>query len=69
VKVPTGRLSALPLVQQSANRHVHIEPNGGVAFDTEGWYEVSLRVDWDPDDVTGTRFAHTKISDQEPLHS
>ena len=32
-------------------------------------YEVLLRVDWDPGETTGTRFAHTKIPGQEPLHS
>ena len=34
-----------------------------------GWYEVLLRVDWDATDTTGTRFTHTKIPSQEPLHS
>jgi hypothetical protein len=30
---------------------------------------VLLRVDWDPANIDGTRFTHTKIPDQEPLHS
>ena len=31
--------------------------------------EVLLRVDWDDHNTAGTRFAHTQIPDQEPLHS
>src|SRR5947199_10108942 len=41
----------------------------GVVFQTEGWYEVLLEVHWDPAARAGTRFSHTKIPDQEPLHS
>ena len=41
----------------------------GVVFHTEGWYEVLLEVHWDPDARQGTRFSHTKIPGQEPLHS
>ncbi|HEY2812509.1 MAG TPA: hypothetical protein VGJ03_03485 [Acidimicrobiales bacterium] len=35
----------------------------------DGWYEVLLCVHWDETDQAGTRFAHTRIPDQEPLHS
>ena len=69
VRVPSGALTPMALEQQSSSPHVHYGPDDGVAFDEEGWYEVLLRVDWDDHDVTGTRFAHTKIPDQEPLHS
>ena len=41
----------------------------GVVFRTEGWYEVLLEVHWDPTARQGTRFSHTKIPGQEPLHS
>jgi hypothetical protein len=41
----------------------------GIRFETIGWYEVLLAVQWDPHDETGTRFAHTRIPGQEPLHS
>jgi len=41
----------------------------GVVFRTEGWYEVLLEVHWDAEMRNGTRFSHTKIPDQEPLHS
>jgi hypothetical protein len=67
--VPVGELTKMALEQQDRSPHVHYRAGDGIAFDTEGWYEVLLRVDWDADDVTGTRFAHTKIPDQEPLHS
>src|SRR3954454_16468041 len=49
-------------------RHVR-RGEHGIEFQTEGWYEVLLRVDWDPSAIEGTRFSHTKIPDQEPLHS
>jgi hypothetical protein len=41
----------------------------GVVFHTEGWYEVLLEVHWDPEARQGTRFSHTKIPGQQPLHS
>jgi hypothetical protein len=41
----------------------------GVVFRTDGWYEVLLEVHWDPAARQGTRFSHTKIPGQEPLHS
>ena len=41
----------------------------GVVFRTDGWYEVLMEVHWDPNDDKGTRFSHTKIPGQEPLHS
>jgi hypothetical protein len=69
VTVPGGALTAMPLVQQGPSQHVRSSGDDGVEFRTEGWYEVLLRVDWDAGEVTGTRFSHTKIPDQEPLHS
>ena len=69
LKVPSGELTSLPLTQDQPSNHLHLEADGGIAFDTEGWYEVLLRVDWDPVDTSGTRFSHTKVPDQEPLHS
>jgi hypothetical protein len=41
----------------------------GVKFDGAGWYEVLLTVEWSPENVDGTRFSHTKIPDNHPLHS
>jgi hypothetical protein len=68
-QVPSGELMPMTLEQQGSSPHVHYRAGDGVEFDTEGWYEVLLRVDWDDRDTAGTRFAHTKIPDQEPLHS
>src|SRR5204862_4592639 len=69
VDVPSGELASLPLVQQQASRHVRYHDGDGIIFMSDGWYEVLLRVDWDPAETSGTRFAHTKIPGQEPLHS
>jgi hypothetical protein len=68
-QVRAGELTPMQLEQQSSSPHVHYRAGEGIEFDTEGWYEVLLRVDWDDNDTTGTRFSHTKIPDQEPLHS
>ncbi|TML75692.1 MAG: hypothetical protein E6G04_12050 [Actinobacteria bacterium] len=66
--IPSGSITPIHLSQQSDSAHV-LEKDGGIGFLTEGWYEVLLRVDWDPSDSSGTRFSHTKIPGQEPLHS
>src|SRR5438270_3794999 len=66
--IPSGSLTPIHLSQRSDSAHV-LEKDGGIGFLTEGWYEVLLRVDWDPADNGGTRFRHTKIHGQEPLHS
>src|SRR3954463_15860101 len=68
-EVPAGALTRLVLEADEPSRHVHYELDRGIVFDSRGWYEVLLRVDWDPRDTTVTRFAHTKIPDNEPLHS
>lgn len=67
--VPPGALSRLHVEPRTPIDGVHVDPDKGVVFDVVGWYEVHMRVEWDPDNTTGTRFAHTKIPDQEPLHS
>ena len=67
--MPNQRLMPVvlsPSPTPSANVHY---TDDGVVFDTRGWYEILLRVDWDTDNTMGTRFSHTKIPDQEPLHS
>ena len=59
---------------------IYLEPDGPlpawlsvenrqITFTTRGWYEVLLTVEWDPANVDGTRFAHTAIPDDHPLHS
>lgn len=67
--VPANQMTRLALEADKANPHLHHEPGRGVVFDTAGWYEVLLRVEWDPEARSGTRFAHTKVPDNEPLHS
>jgi len=41
----------------------------GICFERIAWLEVLLAVEWDTHDTEGTRFSHTRIPDQEPLHS
>jgi hypothetical protein len=69
IKVLPCQVTRLPLETDTASSHLHYEAERGIVFDTQGWYEVLLRVEWDPRETTGTRFAHTKIPDNEPLHS
>ena len=69
IKIPPDELTRLALEPAATSPHLHYEPERGIVFDTLGWYEVLLRVEWDPANTTGTRFAHTKIPDNEPLHS
>jgi len=69
IKVPPRELTRLPLEPEAASPHLHHDAERGIVFDTLGWYEVLLQVEWDPSDTSGTRFAHTKIPDNEPLHS
>ena len=69
IKVPPKELTRLPLEREAASPHLHYDGERGIVFDTLGWYEVLLQVEWDPSDTSGTRFSHTKIPDNEPLHS
>jgi hypothetical protein len=69
VSVPPEQLTPIPLTEVEApSAHLRLTEDG-VVFVTDGWYEVLMRVDWDPYDTKGTRFAHTNIPEQEPLHS
>ena len=69
IKVPPKELTRLPLSPDATSPHLRYDDERGIVFETLGWYEVLLQVEWDPSDTTGTRFAHTKIPDNEPLHS
>jgi hypothetical protein len=40
-----------------------------LVFDSAGWFEVLLTVEWDSANRQGRRFAHTAIPDSHPLHS
>ena len=68
VPIPNERLTKLSLRQQQDSEHVS-EKDGAIVFNSEGWYEVLLLVEWDQSNTVGTRFSHTQIPDQEPLHS
>jgi hypothetical protein len=69
VDVPTGELTRLVVAAHAESALVHVDPERGVVFDMPGWFEVEMRVDWDASVTTGTRFSHTKVPGQEPLHS
>ena len=68
VGIANRQLTPVDLESPDGTPHVHLGRDG-VVFDTDGWYEVLLRVDWDTAKTVGTRFSHTKIPGQEPLHS
>ena len=68
ITVVSQRLTPVPLAAEHPSRHVR-GADGGVAFVIPGWYEVLLRVDWDDAYTDGTRFSHTKVPGQQPLHS
>src|SRR5437868_5276836 len=68
-QVPPLELTPAPLAPPTdASPHCHLEGDA-IHFDTEGWYEVLLEVAWSVGDPTGTRFSHTRIPEQQPLHS
>jgi len=69
VPVPSRDLTPLPLTEPEAASNNVALGKDGIVFRTEGWYEVLLDVAWDPTARGGTRFSHTKIPGQEPLHS
>jgi hypothetical protein len=72
ILVPPGKLSALHLVTagpEADDAAVATSQSGDVTFRSRGWYEVLLTVEWDPDDHSGTRFSHTKVPGEQPLHS
>ena len=67
MEVPPSRMTPVPL-EGEGSRHVKWADDA-VTFRTVGWYEVLMEVAWDPDSRVGTRFSHTMVPDQEPLHS
>jgi hypothetical protein len=62
-------MTALSLVSVGPTPEDIAIRNGHLCFQRIGWYEVLLRVAWDPAVTTGTRFSHSKIPGQQPLHS
>jgi hypothetical protein len=69
ILIPPRRMKALPLSLQGPPLKGVVSSGQGVRFETVGWYEVLLAVEWDSQDMEGTRFSHTRIPGQEPLHS
>jgi hypothetical protein len=67
--VPPRRMKALHLSLEGPPLKGVFASGPGIRFETVGWYEVLLAVEWDPHDREGTRFSHTRIPGQEPLHS
>src|SRR4051794_36684759 len=69
ITIAPSALTAIRLAEpDEGSPNVALTPDG-IVFRTEGWYEVLLEVHWDQGAREGTRFSHTKIPDQEPLHS
>lgn len=69
LRISTRTLTRVALEQTGpASPHLAATPDG-IIFHTDGWYEVLMTCHWDPANTTGTRFSHTKIPDQHPLHS
>ncbi|HEV8624562.1 MAG TPA: hypothetical protein VG034_08900 [Acidimicrobiia bacterium] len=69
ILVPPRRMEVLHLSLQGPPLKGVVSSGPGIRFETVGWYEVLLAVAWDPHDTEGTRFSHTRIPGQEPLHS
>ena len=69
LQVPTNPCTAVAL-HRTPGASDHVTSTGDdIVLRTEGWYEILTAVQWNPDDIPGTRFSHTKIPGQEPLHS
>jgi len=67
--VPPGQMTPVPLAPEGPASNRVAWDDDAVTFRVVGWYEVLIRVDWDPKILRGTRFCHTMIPDHEPLHS
>ena len=67
--VPNAQMTPLPLAPEGPASDRVAWDGDAVTFRAVGWYEVLMRVDWDPKVLRGTRFCHTMIPDHEPLHS
>jgi hypothetical protein len=63
------RLTRVPLTEPEEGSSALALGDDTIEFLTGGWYEVLLEVHWDEQETAGTRFAHTKIPGQQPLHS
>lgn len=70
LRVESGRLTQVPLPEsEAAATDDVLYRDGAIVFRTEGWYEALVEVDWDPRERRGSRFIHTAVPGQQPLHS
>jgi hypothetical protein len=69
VELQPRTMTRLDLVPTGDGQDEIVVRSGSLCFQRVGWYEVLLRVDWDPAVTAGTRFSHSKIPGQQPLHS
>ena len=69
LEIESNRLTAVPLSAQLPRADDVDCVDGMVVFRAEGWYEILLAVEWDPEARRGTRFSHTSVPGQQPLHS
>jgi len=69
VEVLPGRMRPLKLRSTESQLETVTLTDAGIVFIGEGWFEVLLKVAWDPTQDAGYRFAHTTVPDRHPLHS
>jgi hypothetical protein len=67
--VRNRELTPLTLVEGAPSSDALTLTEGAISFVVPGRYEVLLAVHWDSDNRSGTRFAHSRIPDSQPLHS
>ena len=67
--VGARQLARVPLMEPEQGSPALALRDDAIDFLLTGWYEVLLEVQWDEQETEGTRFAHTKIPGQQPLHS
>jgi hypothetical protein len=69
VELESGQLTPVPLSTAVPQAEDVDYVDGEIVFRSEGWYEILLEVVWDPEARRGTRFSHTAVPGQQPLHS
>jgi hypothetical protein len=62
-------LTPLPLLPVDGGIDGVTAVGSSIEVEIEGWFEVLMRVEWDPTNRAGHRFAHTALADGHPLHS
>jgi hypothetical protein len=69
IDIESTRLASVPLSAALPRAEDVDCIDGVVVFRSEGCYEILLEVAWDPRARRGTRFSHTSVPGQQPLHS